>query len=82
MFSELEEGGVNVNMPVYLSSVNIAANVLPGFGPTIQIPAAYLNSKGSEFLKEEGILQNLIFGDFAPPRVGTFPDRDWETELK
>jgi hypothetical protein len=74
MFSELEEGGVNVNMPVYLSSVNIAANVLPGFGPTIQIPAAYLNSKGSEFLKEEGILQNLIFGDFAPPRVGTFSE--------
>ena len=73
-FKDLEEGGVNVNMPVYLSSVNIAANVIPGFGPVIQIPAAYFNSRGSEFLKEEGFLQTLIFGDFAPPKLGSLAD--------
>lgn len=73
-FKDLQEGGVNVNMPIYLSSVNIAANVIPGFGPVIQIPAAYFNAQGSQFLKEEGFLQTLIFGDFAPPRLGSLAD--------
>lgn len=71
MFKELEEGGVNVNLPVYLSSVNIAANVIPGFGPIIQIPVAYLNQKLPGLLEEEGLIQTLVFGDFAPPKVGT-----------
>ena len=74
MFKDLEEGGVNVNMPVYLSSLNIVGSILPGFGPTIQIPAAYINAKGSELFKEEGVLQTLVFGDFAPPRVSTFAE--------
>ena len=74
MFKDLEEGGVNVNLPVYLSSVNIAASVIPGFGPVIQIPAGFLNSMGSQLFEEEGFLETLIFGDFGPPTVKSLND--------
>ena len=70
MFKDLEENGVKVNMPVYLQSINIAANVIPGFGPTITVPAAFLNEKFQVF-KPEGIAQFILFGDFSPPRAGT-----------
>lgn len=74
MFKELEEGGVNVNLPVYLSSVNIAANVIPGFGPVIQIPVAYLNQQFPGLIEEEGLVQTIVFGDFAPPKVGSLSE--------
>ena len=70
MFKDLEENGVKVNMPVYLQSINLAANVIPGFGPTITVPAAFLNEKFKVF-KPEGIAQFILFGDFSPPRAGT-----------
>ena len=70
MFKDLEENGVKVNMPVYLQSINIAANVIPGFGPTITVPAAFLNQKFQVF-KPEGVAQFLLFGEFSPPRAGT-----------
>ena len=70
MFKDLEENGVKVNMPVYLQSINLAANVIPGFGPTITVPAAFLNEKFKIF-KPEGIAQFILFGDFSPPRAGT-----------
>ena len=70
MFKDLEEKGVKVNLPVYLQSINLAANVIPGFGPTITVPAAFLNEKFQVF-KPEGIAQFLLFGDFSPPRAGT-----------
>jgi len=70
MFKDLEENGVKVNLPIYLQSINLAANVIPGFGPTITVPAAFLNEKFKIF-KPEGITQFVLFGDFSPPRAGT-----------
>ena len=70
MFKDLEENGIKVNMPVYLQSINLAANVIPGFGPTITVPAAFLNEKFKVF-KPEGLAQFILFGDFSPPRAGT-----------
>jgi hypothetical protein len=70
MFKDLEENGIQVNMPVYLQSVNLAANVIPGFGPTITVPAAFLNEKFKIF-EPEGVAQFILFGDFSPPRAGT-----------
>ena len=70
MFKDLDENGIKVNMPVYLQSINLAANVIPGFGPTITVPAAFLNEKFKVF-KPEGIAQFILFGDFSPPRAGT-----------
>jgi len=70
MFKDLEENGIKVNMPVYLQSINLAANVIPGFGPTITVPAAFLNEKFKVF-KPEGVAQFILFGDFSPPRAGT-----------
>lgn len=70
MFRDLEENGVKVNLPIYLQSINLAANVIPGFGPTITVPVAFLNSK-FKLLKPEGVAQTIFFGDFAPPRAET-----------
>ena len=70
MFKDLEEKGVKVNLPVYLRSINLAANVIPGFGPTITVPAAFLNEKFQVF-KPEGLAQFILFGEFSPPRAGT-----------
>ena len=74
MFPELKEGGVNVNLPVYLSSLNIAASIIPGFGPIIQIPAAIAYNYGSPLFEEESFLQTLFFGDFSVPKVRSLND--------
>ena len=53
---------VRVNMPVYAESINIAAGLLPGFGPVVQIPAAYLFRN----FPEEGLVNKVLFGEFPP----------------
>ena len=53
---------VRVNMPVYAESINIAAGLLPGFGPVIQIPAAFLFRN----FPEEGLVNKILFGEFPP----------------
>jgi len=37
-----DSDNVKVNLPVYASSVNLAASVLPGVGPVVRLPASYL----------------------------------------
>ena len=56
---------VRVNMPVYAQSVNIAATLLPGFGPVIQLPASFIVQN----MPEENFVSKIIFGDFAPTNV-------------
>jgi len=56
---------VRVNMPVYASSLNIAAGLLPGFGPVIQVPAAFVYKN----FPEEGFLTRILFGEFPPLNV-------------
>ncbi len=64
MFGEAENNlGVNVNLPVYAQSLNIAATVLPGVGPTIRIPAAFFFQN----FPDESFANKIIFGDFAAP---------------
>jgi hypothetical protein len=64
MFGEAENNlNVNVNLPVYAQSLNIAATVLPGVGPTLRIPAAYFFQN----FPEESFANKIIFGDFAAP---------------
>ena len=68
MFKDLEENGVKVNLPVFAQSLNIAGNIIPGFGPTITVPAAIIN-KHFNLLRPGEIEEQILFGDFAPPRV-------------
>ena len=64
MFGEAENNlNVNVNLPVYAQSLNIAATVLPGVGPTIRIPAAFFFQN----FPDESFANKIIFGDFAAP---------------
>jgi hypothetical protein len=70
MFKDLEENGVKVNLPVFASSLNIAGNIVPGFGPTITVPAAIINKYFNVFRPGKWEEQ-LLFGDFSPPRVGS-----------
>jgi hypothetical protein len=56
---------VRVNMPVYAQSVNIAATLLPGFGPVIQLPASFIVNN----MPEENFVSKIVFGDFAPTNV-------------
>ncbi len=56
---------VKVNLPVYASSVNLAASVLPGVGPIVRLPASYLFKN----YPEEGFINKMIFGDFEPPDI-------------
>jgi hypothetical protein len=53
---------VRINMPVYAESINIAAGLLPGFGPVIQIPAAFIFKN----FPEEGFVNKVLFGEFPP----------------
>jgi hypothetical protein len=53
---------VRVNMPVYAESINIAAGLLPGFGPVVQIPAAFMFRN----FPEEGLVNKVLFGEFPP----------------
>ena len=56
---------VRVNMPVYAQSVNIAATLLPGFGPVIQLPASFIVNN----MPEENFVSQIVFGDFGPTDV-------------
>ena len=74
MFPELEGTGVEASFPVYVSSINLVADIMPGIGPIIRVPASYLRGQ----FPEEGAINQFIFGDFAPPRgfvegVAPFP---------
>lgn len=70
MFKELNENGVYVNLPVFASSLNIAGNIVPGFGPTITVPAAFINRKFN-VLRPGKLEEQILFGDFSPPRTET-----------
>ena len=72
MFKDAPETGmdVKVNMPVYAQSINIAANIMPGFGPVVRIPAAVFFKE----YPEEGFIQRFIFGEFAPPDLSDKDD--------
>lgn len=70
MFKDLTENGVQVNLPVFAGSLNIAGNLIPGFGPTITVPAAFINRKFN-VLRPGKWEETLLFGDFAAPRTGT-----------
>jgi hypothetical protein len=63
MFPELQDTSVDASFPVYVSSVNLAADIMPGFGPIIRVPASYLRKN----FPEESTVNQLIFGDFSPP---------------
>lgn len=68
MFGDLKQEGVDVQFPAYVSSVNLVASIIPGVGPVLRVPAAYL-VKG---LPEEGIVNQFIFGDFGVKVEGGF----------
>ena len=76
MFPELQETGVDAEFPVYVSSLNLVADVMPGVGPIIRVPAAYLRKN----FPEEGSFNQFIFGDFLPPQnfiEGAVPFPAW-----
>ena len=62
MFKDAPNQDVRVNMPVYAESINIAAGLLPGFGPVVQIPAAFIFKN----FPEEGLVNKILFGEFPP----------------
>ena len=61
MFKDLEQEGIDVQFPAYVSSINLVASIIPGVGPVLRIPAAYLMKN----LPEEGVINQFIFGDFG-----------------
>jgi len=63
MFPELQDTGVEAAFPVYVSSLNLVADVMPGVGPIIRVPASYLRKN----FPEESAINQFIFGDFVPP---------------
>ena len=63
MFPEFEGTGVEAEFPVYVSSLNLVADIMPGVGPIIRVPASYLRKQ----FPTEGKYNQLIFGDFTPP---------------
>jgi hypothetical protein len=74
MFPELQDTGVEASFPVYISSVNLVADIMPGVGPIIRVPASYLRKN----FPEESVVNQFIFGDFTPPKgfingVAPFP---------
>ena len=62
IFSLILNQDVRVNMPVYAESINIAAGLLPGFGPVVQIPASFIFKN----FPEEGLVNKILFGEFPP----------------
>ena len=60
-----DSDNVKVNLPLYASSVNLAASVLPGVGPVVRLPASFLLKN----YPEEGFINKMIFGDFEPPDI-------------
>lgn len=76
MFPELQGTGVDAEFPVYVSSLNLVADIMPGVGPIIRVPAAYLRKN----FPEESQFNQLIFGDFTPPQSfveGAVPFPAW-----
>ncbi len=66
MFKDAEEGtDVKINMPVYASSINIVGSIMPGIGPVIRFPAAFIFKN----FPEEGFIQKAIFGEFPAPDI-------------
>jgi hypothetical protein len=63
MFPEFQGTGVEAEFPVYVSSLNLVADIMPGVGPIIRVPASYLRKQ----FPAEGKYNKLIFGDFTPP---------------
>ena len=63
MFPEFEGTGVEAEFPVYVSSLNLVADIMPGVGPIVRVPASYLRKQ----FPAEGKYNKLIFGDFTPP---------------
>ena len=64
MFPEFQDTGVEAEFPVYVSSINLVADIMPGIGPIIRFPASYFRER----FPEEGFINRTIFGDFGPPR--------------
>ena len=62
MFKNAPNQDVRVNMPVYAESINIAAGLLPGFGPVVQMPASFIFKN----FPEEGLVNKILFGEFPP----------------
>ena len=76
MFPELEDTGVQASFPVYISSINLVADIMPGIGPIIRVPASYFRKN----FPEEGAINQFLFGDFAPPKnflEGAIPFPAW-----
>ena len=76
MFPELQDTGVEASFPVYISSINLVADIMPGIGPIIRVPASYFRKN----FPEEGAINQFLFGDFAPPRnllEGAVPFPAW-----
>lgn len=63
MFPEFQDTGVEAEFPVYVSSLNLVADIMPGVGPIIRVPASYFRKQ----FPAEGKYNKLIFGDFTPP---------------
>tara|TARA_R100000030_G_scaffold45170_1_gene34112 strand:+ start:703 stop:5622 length:4920 start_codon:yes stop_codon:yes gene_type:complete len=64
MFPELQDTGVEASFPVYVSSINLVADVVPGVGPIIRVPASYLRKN----FPEDSLINQFIFGEFTPPK--------------
>jgi len=64
MFPEFQDTGVEAEFPVYVSSINLVADIMPGIGPIIRVPSSFFRER----FPEEGAINQFLFGDFAPPR--------------
>ena len=76
MFKDnVSETDVRVNMPVYAQSINIAASFIPGFGPVVTFPAAFMFDN----FPEESFITRLVFGEFPP--MNPKDPVDWQKTL-
>jgi len=76
MFKDnVSETDVRINMPVYAQSVNIAASFIPGFGPVVTLPAAFIFDN----FPEESFITRLVFGEFPP--MNPKDPVDWQKTL-
>mgnify|MGYP003109223681 FL=1 len=64
MFPEFQDTGVEAEFPVYISSINLVADIMPGIGPIIRVPSSFFRER----FPEEGAINQFLFGDFSPPR--------------
>ena len=64
MFPEFQDTGVEAEFPVYVSSINLVADIMPGIGPIIRVPSSFFRER----FPEEGAINQFLFGDFSPPR--------------